>query len=64
MDVYEMPAQIFFTFYGKIGNALALDRVHYVESHLLAKAKQWADKKNQHKVDMEYKRIKKLAEGK
>jgi hypothetical protein len=62
-QVYEMPAQMFFVFYSKIPTALAIHRIQYVESHLLAKARQWADKSNTHKVEREYTRIKKLAEG-
>lgn len=62
-DVYDMPAQMFFVYYRKVGTAFAIQRIHYVESHLMAKAKQWADKSTKHKVDMEYNKIKKLAEG-
>jgi hypothetical protein len=63
-EVYEMPAQMFFVYYSKIPTAMAIDRIQYVESHLLAKARQWADNKTNHKVEREYKRLQKLAEGK
>jgi predicted metal-dependent hydrolase len=64
IQIYEMPAQIFFTYYKKIPTSMAIKRVEYIEAQLLAEAKKWADKNNKHKVDREYNKLIKIAEGK
>lgn len=64
IQIYEMPSQMFFTYYKKITTTMAIKRVEYIEAQLLAEAKKWADKGNKHKVDREYNKLIKIAEGK
>lgn len=61
-DVIEMDSALFFTFYEKIDSVFAIRRIQYVESHLLAKARQYATKSEAFKVETEYRKIHKLAE--
>lgn len=62
-QIYDMPSQVFFLYYKKIPALQAIQRVQHIESEMFSEAKKWADKGNKHKIDREYNKLLKLAEG-
>lgn len=62
-EVFEMKSQMFFIFYKYITNVTAVNMIHQIDSLNLAKSMQYADSKSKHKIDRQYKKVRKIAEG-